>query len=216
MTCDCCGKEGVTNVNLWACAYQCRIINLGDSSDTNGYAYFCDDCYDRTAHGCWDRLETKKTYQVEHGKETREKRRTEAHEEGNNRYDSRQDFNVRIGKHVNRLISDVMKLKEHHLRYCDMNERSRNAPAGRRVKAEMDNLFKDAHEMHVLIPQEYAEGKQREKDEAHFQMEWGDVNMPEDLPKLDTVIDMDQCIDCLLYTSPSPRDATLSRMPSSA
>ena len=24
------------------------------------------------------------------------------------------------------------------------------------------------------------------------------------------------CIDCLLYTSPSPRDATLSRMPSSA
>ena len=68
MTCDCCGKEGVTNVNLWACAYQCRIINLGDSSDTNGYAYFCDDCYDRTAHGCWDRLETKKMYQVEHGK----------------------------------------------------------------------------------------------------------------------------------------------------
>ena len=25
-----------------------------------------------------------------------------------------------------------------------------------------------------------------------------------------------QVIDCLLYTSPSPRDATLSRMPSSA
>ena len=24
------------------------------------------------------------------------------------------------------------------------------------------------------------------------------------------------CVDCLLYTSPSPRDATLSRMPSSA
>ena len=24
------------------------------------------------------------------------------------------------------------------------------------------------------------------------------------------------CYDCLLYTSPSPRDATLSRMPSSA
>ena len=25
-----------------------------------------------------------------------------------------------------------------------------------------------------------------------------------------------ECYDCLLYTSPSPRDATLSRMPSSA
>ena len=31
------------------------------------------------------------------------------------------------------------------------------------------------------------------------------------------IIDPDiLCIDCLLYTSPSPRDATLSRMPSSA
>ena len=30
----------------------------------------------------------------------------------------------------------------------------------------------------------------------------------------DTIIDLDSI--CLLYTSPSPRDATLSRMPSSA
>ena len=28
--------------------------------------------------------------------------------------------------------------------------------------------------------------------------------------------EFDQLLDCLLYTSPSPRDATLSRMPSSA
>ena len=30
------------------------------------------------------------------------------------------------------------------------------------------------------------------------------------------VIKPDECIDCLLYTSPSPRDGLLSRMPSSA
>ena len=30
------------------------------------------------------------------------------------------------------------------------------------------------------------------------------------------VIKPDECIDCLLYTSPSPRDAHESRMPSSA
>ena len=30
------------------------------------------------------------------------------------------------------------------------------------------------------------------------------------------VADMDKDMNCLLYTSPSPRDATLSRMPSSA
>ena len=30
------------------------------------------------------------------------------------------------------------------------------------------------------------------------------------------VIKPDECIDCLLYTSPSPRDPNRSRMPSSA
>ena len=30
------------------------------------------------------------------------------------------------------------------------------------------------------------------------------------------VIKPDECIDCLLYTSPSPRDMSASRMPSSA
>ena len=30
------------------------------------------------------------------------------------------------------------------------------------------------------------------------------------------VIKPDECIDCLLYTSPSPRDGRISRMPSSA
>ena len=39
---------------------------------------------------------------------------------------------------------------------------------------------------------------------------WGENNMQ-------AILDMyAQCLDCLLYTSPSPRDATLSRMPSSA
>ena len=30
------------------------------------------------------------------------------------------------------------------------------------------------------------------------------------------VVELSQLVSCLLYTSPSPRDATLSRMPSSA
>ena len=33
---------------------------------------------------------------------------------------------------------------------------------------------------------------------------------------VDAVISVDEVTRCLLYTSPSPRDATLSRMPSSA
>ena len=31
-----------------------------------------------------------------------------------------------------------------------------------------------------------------------------------------SLLSAEQAVDCLLYTSPSPRDATLSRMPSSA
>ena len=35
------------------------------------------------------------------------------------------------------------------------------------------------------------------------------------MPERRLYVDFDNCV-CLLYTSPSPRDATLSRMPSSA
>ena len=34
--------------------------------------------------------------------------------------------------------------------------------------------------------------------------------------KLAFLVGINEYVDCLLYTSPSPRDATLSRMPSSA
>ena len=61
-----------------------------------------------------------------------------------------------------------------------------------------------------------------------FQDEWlvaidkppGVLVHPSDQPKPGVLVAMkilrDQVGDCLLYTSPSPRDATLSRMPSSA
>ena len=52
--------------------------------------------------------------------------------------------------------------------------------------------------------------------------EAGEPSTPYPIGTLATIIDFDQGSDgllhitCLLYTSPSPRDATLSRMPSSA
>ena len=36
------------------------------------------------------------------------------------------------------------------------------------------------------------------------------------IPSENTFVNLDKYGNCLLYTSPSPRDATLSRMPSSA
>ena len=51
---------------------------------------------------------------------------------------------------------------------------------------------------------------------------WGEIarynklDSPDDLKPGDVIIIPAQVLSCLLYTSPSPRDATLSRMPSSA
>ena len=39
---------------------------------------------------------------------------------------------------------------------------------------------------------------------------------PYDVEVGDVLYSYEQCMDCLLYTSPSPRDGLLSRMPSSA
>ena len=53
----------------------------------------------------------------------------------------------------------------------------------------------------------------KQREEIIQQMETGRTT----LLKLEGAIDvLTQIEDCLLYTSPSPRDATLSRMPSSA
>ena len=48
-------------------------------------------------------------------------------------------------------------------------------------------------------------------DEGHHESE---IGVPGDAGAVDRTIAVS--MDCLLYTSPSPRDATLSRMPSSA
>ena len=50
-----------------------------------------------------------------------------------------------------------------------------------------------------------------------FDIDYDDVETPGAGPNASVVLDLDYADGlCLLYTSPSPRDATLSRMPSSA
>ena len=65
----------------------------------------------------------------------------------------------------------------------------------------------------------------RKKERAERVMERLDEQYPETPVPLDhsdpftlliAVLLSAQCTDCLLYTSPSPRDGLLSRMPSSA
>ena len=51
---------------------------------------------------------------------------------------------------------------------------------------------------------------------ASFLMELADVDHTPNTPLLKDWKSFKELKDCLLYTSPSPRDATLSRMPSSA
>ena len=52
-------------------------------------------------------------------------------------------------------------------------------------------------------------------DEAEEKMLRNNLGRAEEI-LLEMLEDDEECIPCLLYTSPSPRDATLSRMPSSA
>ena len=43
-----------------------------------------------------------------------------------------------------------------------------------------------------------------------------EADIKEDFPRDFAIYDLNQFLNCLLYTSPSPRDRTRSRMPSSA
>ena len=43
-----------------------------------------------------------------------------------------------------------------------------------------------------------------------------EAEIPEDFPRDVAIYDLNQFLNCLLYTSPSPRDYAASRMPSSA
>ena len=74
---------------------------------------------------------------------------------------------------------------------------------------------------------EALQGKKRSDQSDEFLVEKKNpLAMPPDFDKLptpgnqevspETFSDNSEVKDCLLYTSPSPRDATLSRMPSSA
>ena len=56
----------------------------------------------------------------------------------------------------------------------------------------------------------------KRKDESTFIAEINTVKLPEPFQHLQLSVVRDISNYCLLYTSPSPRDATLSRMPSSA
>ena len=76
----------------------------------------------------------------------------------------------------------------------------------------LKNAFADTPDIEVLDEAETGDELLKKVSSAKYNIALVDVAMPGkhglDLLK--------QLRDCLLYTSPSPRDATLSRMPSSA
>ena len=82
---------------------------------------------------------------------------------------------------------------------------ARNLPTLDRIQNDLTNalLFPDDYKQ---IPEFKLQDQNGDTiDESSFSDQWSML-----------FFGFTQCPDCLLYTSPSPRDATLSRMPSSA
>ena len=69
----------------------------------------------------------------------------------------------------------------------------------------------DNNEFDFLPPAEPPPAFAQEKDSYHEEVDSEDFGMVEDFG-----LQMEYSDDCLLYTSPSPRDRQKSRMPSSA
>ena len=94
-----------------------------------------------------------------------------------------------------------------------------------RVNQLIENQGEDAHCAAWIYTKEDCMIRDKDDDEPVFLPEEINSELSErifnDVGNIDyiyTVIQecVDEVTDCLLYTSPSPRDATLSRMPSSA
>ena len=95
------------------------------------------------------------------------------------------------------------------------------ADKGRELIAEIETLGGMAKAIESGIPklriEEAAAAKQARIDRGEDVIVGVNKYQQETNDEVDVLeIDNDQVRDCLLYTSPSPRDATLSRMPSSA
>ena len=82
-----------------------------------------------------------------------------------------------------------------------------NAHVQRSLKGALNNL-----ERQLTIAKQYVEVPNRKRSLAVYHKIHGVI---EPMPFEDALVELINRI-CLLYTSPSPRDATLSRMPSSA
>ena len=101
------------------------------------------------------------------------------------------------------------------------NEAEAEAPAGVDVFSDDDACKPEACGADTDLPQEDAEGRSAPRKPQKRR-----PRLPADLPREEVIIRLppeeqvcDCChqpMHCLLYTSPSPRDGLLSRMPSSA
>ena len=131
-------------------------------------------------------------------------------------------------KKLNRIWISQKNLSEHNKKIQDDIDNARQEL----ITAQREGKLEDAGRlMYQKIPDlqiklEKSDTDQQEnislakvshKEIASIVSKWTGVPVQEILSEeRDKLINMEDHISCLLYTSPSPRDATLSRMPSSA
>ena len=91
-------------------------------------------------------------------------------------------------------------------------------PPAREVSAAERDAFVASLKLEDIVDEEYARARETIEETADAQRrdEAAEVRKALDAAVAEVEKSEREALDCLLYTSPSPRDATLSRMPSSA
>ena len=92
------------------------------------------------------------------------------------------------------------------------------------IQKSLSKEHKRSSNAKIVLSNDVNKFKNMESQISNLEVEWNDINSQfemvidkiPDKRLFDSVTDFLYSMICLLYTSPSPRDATLSRMPSSA
>ena len=125
---------------------------------------------------------------------------------------------IRMYEQENRSSMSARQLKRSKEFIKKMRARERMAQLEREAEAKREaaRARKEAEEQEFWVRQHAAGARSLRDGGGGCYLAWDPRALERELAKRKLRLPKKRTVTCLLYTSPSPRDATLSRMPSSA